>query len=352
MRVLMITLGCLLAVGCDAESVDSTRTSAPTATRQPEVQAPQESEPPKVDAESGNSIASEVLPSDSAEPRSEWEPEPYRHTTPLASEGDEPLFFTIAVSEKSRTRIAISPDRSNSRGGCYYQLQIEDYLPDTDSYFLQEGLISTLSWTPIDYSPRSGEDFFVLSAVRHGATLIERWQLNASQGKRVVARPVASTPIGAPLPEWQRQAEVLIQDVPRSEGEFDGGPSLDRVKIETGSSDNVHRDLVADPDGRYLVVLDTKAFRRIDLRDNSSTTIVALDELPAAAAKIDSLFFRHHADLGRLLFARTRGSEPELDFRLIFIDRDNDGVFEDRQQHDYASMMKLIGSPPAFVDDY
>lgn len=352
MRVLMITLGCLLAVGCDAESIEPTRPSALKATRQPDVQPPQESEPPKVDAESGNSIANAEPASNSAEPQSEWEPEPYRHTTPLASEGDEPHFFTIAVGEKSRTRIAISPDRSSSRGGCYYQLQIEDYLSDTDSYFTQEALITTLSWTPIDYSPRSGEDFFVLSATPHGATLIERWQLNASEGKRVVARPVANTPIGVSLPEWQRQAEVLIQDVPLPDGEFDGDLRLERVKIETGHSGNLQRDLVADPDGRYLVVLDTQAFRRIDLRDNSSTTLVRLDELPAAAAKIDSLFFRHHADLGRLLFARTRGSEPELDFRLIFIDRDNDGVFEDRQQHDHASMMKLIGSPPAFVDDY
>lgn len=352
MRVLTITLGFLFVVGCGADLPESGTPSTPKGAPQPQVRVAQDPDRPGPDAESDDPVAGDAPSPDLAAPRPEWEPEPYRHTGSLASDGDDPRFFTIAVAEKSRTRISLAPDRSSSRPECWYRLQIEDYFPETDSFFTQEALDSTLSWTPIDYSPRSGVDFFVLSEAHHGTTLIERWQLNASEETLVVVRPVANTPIGTPLRERQAAVEVEAKGEPRSEGEADRVLSLERSTIERRTKDNPHRDLVADPDGRYLVVLDTKAFRRIDLRDNSSTTLVALDELPEAAAKIDSLFFRHHADLGRLLFARTRGSGPEIDFRLVFIDRDNDGVFEERQQHDHASMMKLIGNPPAFVDDY
>jgi hypothetical protein len=352
MRASMVVLWSLVSIGCGTESSEPTTQSARNEPPQHGVRVPQQPEPLKEVTESGDVVADHAPSPDSAEPRPEWEPEPYRHAALLASDREEALFLTIAKGEKTRTRIAIHPNSSIETGDCFYQLQIEDYFPETDSFFTQEALISTLPWMPLDYSPRSGTDLFVLCATVHGWTLIERWRVKPSDGTLVVERPVASTPIGTPLPALQPRAEVRYHDKSRSDSEEDQGLSLERSTIELGVEEKLQRDLVVDPDGRYLVVLDTKAFRRIDLRDNSSTTLVALGELPDAAAKIDSLFIRHHEELGRLLFARTRGSESELDFRLIFIDADNDGVFEDRQQHDHASMMKLIGNPPAFVDDY
>lgn len=208
------------------------------------------------------------------------------------------------------------------------------------------------SFEPIDYSARTGDDFFILGRYRDGATVIERWILTPPDGTPVIRRPIAPSAIGVPFPGDSANFET-VQGGAWLPHDQRVGPLKDRrILIENHTSSAPCRVIAADPDGRFLVVLDSVGFRRVSLSDGTSHTIADFATLPPTASLINTLSFRHHAHLGRVLIARTRGYQSGVDFRLLLIDYDNDGIVDSIEPHNYGSMMNRIGSPPEFVDDF
>lgn len=189
---------------------------------------------------------------------------------------------------------------------------------------------------------RIAGDLFVLGE-HSGVTILERWKMSPPKGAYEAARPVAATAIGVPYP----------MDVPTVVTVVGGGSwTLPNMRSKTGmglkrslllqrTPANPIRVMEIDPDGRFVLFTDNAGFRQLDLSANAGTVpAIAIDwsTLSQAAQQISSLVVKQSSTQGRAFIGRVTGQPFSVDYALVLLDSDNDGVFESVQELTYEGL--------------
>ncbi len=178
----------------------------------------------------------------------------------------------------------------------------------------------------IDVHWRDSHELWVLGRRDDGVEVVERWEFRRQAGGWNAKRSSARTRIGHPLPVVQPPVVSIVggELVPPR---FRTEPLTYRRTLMYAAEPGVAIvDYDVDPDGRYLLVVDDDFGIRQVLANGHLATlrIPGSSTLPTGTTRIDSISIGCDANLGRVLIVRA----GTLDFIGLYVDADNDGVFE------------------------
>lgn len=208
------------------------------------------------------------------------------------------------------------------------------------------------SFEVVRISPRTANDCLVLGRFRDGNTVVERWVFTPQVGSNTITRPVAPTPVGVAYNGLTRQAESVVGGTWIDPDLRSAEPSDRRIFIEAQNADNPVTMTAIDPDGRFVILMDGHGLRQVGMNGDPIGVIATFDQLAGDAPFVNSLSISQHVSEGRILVGRTHGYNPRVDYVVVFVDHDNDGVFEHVHELDYESYKVMFGTYRELVDDY
>lgn len=180
---------------------------------------------------------------------------------------------------------------------------------------------------------QGGNDLFVGLFKANGETAIERWQFAPRVGTYVYGIGTTVPPQGIAQPDYFSIASLTVAgDVPFSEAAASVIPEPRRTVIFEGSSIGIVRDLVVEPEGRFLLVLTYGAapvIYRLSLTDPQAVPVQALSsvEFPAISEAEDICLWFHVTEGRKYVIREVKpfSQSPEL---ALLPDANIDGVLE------------------------
>jgi hypothetical protein len=163
------------------------------------------------------------------------------------------------------------------------------------------------------------------------ADVVELWSIEAVDGAWFSSRPTATTGLGVPAPEGV--TTVSIQGgTYQQPGEGRPLPVVTRTEVHgsTGLWGGI-RDVVPDPEGRYLLFVTNGSWELIQLDlviDAYPTSVIASAAAIPHLDLVDSLFRFLHATEGRKITGESSDDNPDAITRVLLSDPDNDGDFD------------------------
>lgn len=187
---------------------------------------------------------------------------------------------------------------------------------------------------PTDYRPifaaaRESHEVYVLGD-DGGTTVIERWEHEIPNGAWYIRSNAVTTPIGvaAPVPAAPTIAVMGGNTV----GQDQRTTSLQQRRLPVFRGVFPHRltSMEIDPEGRYLLLgtSDPHDVYQLSLVNPVlGAPVLEQKEIPALK-HLGPGYLAHHVTLGRLLVMQGLVPGVPGSSRLLWVDADNDGVFE------------------------
>lgn len=158
--------------------------------------------------------------------------------------------------------------------------------------------------------------------------VIERWEIEAVTGAYVSTRTIAPNPIGESSPEgvvssWI-EGGVYVAPALRPV------PYVERFELFRGSQFGGIRDLVVDPDGRYVLLIadGTSSIVSLSLSADAAPVTIASASTCPHLALANMLHFYLHLTEGRKVVAEWGDDDIDATNRTLLSDANNDGLFE------------------------
>ena len=176
---------------------------------------------------------------------------------------------------------------------------------------------------------------------RNGSTLLERWVLSPPKGGYNATRPVAPTAIGVAYPGDLPTTTVVQGNgnwIPPDERSVKTA-GMKKHTILQRSPNNPIRTFEVDPDGRYVLFTDNAGIRQLDLSAPAGAVPPVIFDwslLDSRAQLIDRIIVKHSSLQGRVMIATVNSQPSHVDYRVVLVDANNDGVFEGVQEMTYA----------------
>ncbi len=186
---------------------------------------------------------------------------------------------------------------------------------------------------------RHANEFYIFGTHGSRESVLERWEIQPpSPGGMYTTRPTSRAPIGIPATNYKTEVrfpETFVDPAQRPK------PKLVRTALPSPITNQEVAEMEVDPDGRFLLfrVLGrsgASAILQYELATGSQTRIgdPTTDPQLAEAA---SMVFAHSTLEGRILCVRTSGGRY-----LLFLDAENDGVFEGRRFLDFGGIDRAL----------
>jgi len=162
--------------------------------------------------------------------------------------------------------------------------------------------------------------------LEHASRLVlEEWALDTGEGGYHSAEPTSIAAIGTP--SAKHTPELLLRE-PYAPPEDRNPPVIERRPLVVPETWRSIRACIADPDGRFLLVLagvrgDDSTLWRYDLADETAALLADSESQPALIVASRFLY------LGGDGPGRTVRVLTETHHSLLLFDADNDGLFED-----------------------
>ena len=182
---------------------------------------------------------------------------------------------------------------------------------------------------------RTSHEIYVAGLYESGMTVLELWRFSPVTGEYRSTRPRATTGIGSPFVTPHTSFSIVGGTF--QEPEARTKPMHMRRTIWSGTTLGVVKSMVADPDGRFLLVYssDQEALYMVPTGQGAQPTLVHNSmSVPAMASGL-SLTVGDHAALGRTYMLSLLPSSGN--HCILLPDYDNDGVLDDCIVYDVIS---------------
>lgn len=264
------------------------------------------------------------------------------------------LGAALCLSDELRTWLRFAPDVD------HVEYVVQERAPNTEEAWIRSEHSFPAPFVVLHVAARQANELYV--AGRDGdADVIEHWKLTEPRGARwfhVAASP--HSPIGVPLPPVPRSDSGIVGGAYVPPAERTERYALERTELLRASPAHGVLALLADPEGRFLVVVTDapRAIRVLHVATRTLSEALAggLDaELPRFRG---ATALRHHASNGRLYELGLDALQPSAssDAARHLHDRDNDGRFErwvllrDADARSAAGYDGAVWTVPDFVE--
>ncbi|MEW6073716.1 MAG: hypothetical protein AB1726_14120 [Planctomycetota bacterium] len=205
-----------------------------------------------------------------------------------------------------------------------------------------------LSWysTTVSYSTsyavravdaRISHELYVAGQLSSGIWILERWRITPATGEYYSSRPAATGGVGAPF--TTPSTDFLIKGgTYRPPSQRQTMLSL-RSELWSGLGLSTITSMAADPDGRFLLILDDQAGKVFRVKVQQSALLEALytaAELPDLVYAIGFGVYQHTV-LGRVYEVNIGNPRRTTTFTILLVDNDNDGDFDAELVYDEAT---------------
>lgn len=253
------------------------------------------------------------------------EPLPHRR-------GARPVFHSDSLHQSVRY----------SPGQRRVQILRSERNPETEQWEPSvQDLRTTFDVTAVD--GRTADDLFVAGGTESGEVVIERWSLGPVAGAWSATLPNAGTALGTPV-ATSPLVERLVGGSYLSPEERPAAPALTRTELYRDPLPGGVRALQADPDGRYVLVLDgAGVVHQLEARPGARPW-------PLCGAIDDAAWItvRHHELLGRVYHVETWAPWPWSRI-AVFVDADNDGLLDLGVELERAAYERIPGAWSQFT---
>lgn len=182
---------------------------------------------------------------------------------------------------------------------------------------------------------RGSTELYVAGFDNQGRDHLERWTTLTQDGAYFVELPRASSTVGVPLPPLP-SARLGVQGgkfIPPAQRP--GPPRQSRMEICSGELFGGIKDLIADPEGRFVFVLGAlppAVYRVLDVEGSLPEKLFDQRELPDLD-ETEGFFVRQHVSRGRCYtFDNTLALDPKRVRYSFLWDNDNDGNIDSLEQ--------------------
>ena len=202
------------------------------------------------------------------------------------------------------------------------------------------------------FAPRSGNEIYIAGhptlkggVIDKSQTVIEHWVIDAPMGAPWSFRVESTDPIGTPTPHSDLQVAVVGGEYRMPSQRV--APLVKRTTVARVSYPIYQ--MKADPDGRYLLILPEGD--RVEFLDLLSGT-------PAPQVLLDSSSAPELTDAGMFLFGiyGADGTKRAVAYGpnggIVFVDADNDAVFESMQSITHADFNGDYGESSNWQDNF
>lgn len=204
---------------------------------------------------------------------------------------------------------------------------------------------------------RGPHEVYVFGHEPAGPSVIQRWELEPVPGSYVASRAVATTEIGAPWTTGDMQLSVHPNNGAYTPPALREEAAFQRTSIYRGDGLGRTRSATIDPDGRYLLVLNTAGeLHQLELRTTASpasTMLLQPSQSPELSGGVQ-LFLRQDSAGKRVCVVHPSDAEPGQDF-VVLLDSTNDGSFESVEvlsSSDYFQRYFSADGTALWTDDF
>ncbi|MFG0260487.1 MAG: hypothetical protein ACF8LK_09070 [Phycisphaerales bacterium JB041] len=176
---------------------------------------------------------------------------------------------------------------------------------------------------------QGGDELYIAALQPDGSTLIERWTFDHGRGNKRFGLSGPTPPIGVPQPKYADAASLTLIGPTFN-------PSTDivaprRKRVFEGSSIGIVRDMVVEPQGRFLLLLRHQP-REIYFIDLTTTptgapVLVTSEFVVPELAQANAITYWEHAADGRMYAANSAKLDASA-MAVLFRDADNDAVLD------------------------
>jgi hypothetical protein len=234
---------------------------------------------------------------------------------------------SAGVSEHTRCGV------SWVRGGSRVIVEWNEKSPVDGTWYKTKAEESvTYSITGLDQ--RNGGTILYLAGVRYdGSKVIQKWTYSVRDGGFAIvpANSAPPAPIGTPQPPFEAVEVVNGSDFVPPDALVNPSPASVRQVLWSGATVGVISSVVADPEGRFLLLLsypDGNLYRlNLGVPSPVPDAIASSVTDPFLAAATNIMLVFHSSQGRRLIVSRVTNGLVSAD-RLLFGDANNDGNFD------------------------